>query len=216
VVRPVSRGVPRAPRYSGTPLEAYWPISHKGLSPALAGFSKTVLLSAFGLKAPATPGRSPVWAVPLSLAATDGINVFFFSCRYLDVSVPCVRSVPPMHSAAGGRMLPRPGFPIQKSRDRRLFASFSGLIAGFHVFRRLSMPRHPPYALSNLTTFIDHRGRKLRFAICDLRIGLANHPSPAARSTFPTGRGETVCRHACDMPAISRGLAKKGARQLSP
>lgn len=32
-----------------------------------------------------------VWASPRSLAATDGISIDFFSCRYLDVSVPCVR-----------------------------------------------------------------------------------------------------------------------------
>ena len=32
-----------------------------------------------------------VWAVPLSLAATDGITVVFFSWGYLDVSVPPVR-----------------------------------------------------------------------------------------------------------------------------
>ena len=48
-------------------------------------------------------------------------------------------------------------FLIQKSPDQRLFASFPELIAGYHVFRRLSMPRHPPYTLSSLTTFIDHR-----------------------------------------------------------
>ena len=32
-----------------------------------------------------------VWAVPLSLAATYGITIVFFSCGYLDVSVPRVR-----------------------------------------------------------------------------------------------------------------------------
>ena len=53
---------------------------------------QTVRLTFLQLKASATPGRSPVWAVPISLAATHGINVFLFSCRYLDVSVPCVRS----------------------------------------------------------------------------------------------------------------------------
>ena len=37
---------------------------------------------------PATPARRPVWALPISLAATDGIEVSFFSFRYLDVSVP--------------------------------------------------------------------------------------------------------------------------------
>ena len=31
-----------------------------------------------------------VWAFPRSLAATGGITFVFFSCRYLDVSVPCV------------------------------------------------------------------------------------------------------------------------------
>jgi hypothetical protein len=43
------------------------------------------------------------------------------------------------------------GFPIQKSPDQSLFASSPKLIAGYHVFRRLSLPRHPPCALSHLT-----------------------------------------------------------------
>jgi hypothetical protein len=45
------------------------------------------------------PHRSPttpiclnimVWAIPRSLATTWGIIIIFFSCGYLDVSVPCV------------------------------------------------------------------------------------------------------------------------------
>jgi len=43
---------------------------------------------------PHNPGFTevkPVWAVPLSLAATDGITIVFFSWGYLDVSVPPVR-----------------------------------------------------------------------------------------------------------------------------
>ena len=39
---------------------------------------------------PLTPEYPPVWAPPLSLATTYGIVFTFFSCRYLDVSVPCV------------------------------------------------------------------------------------------------------------------------------
>ena len=35
--------------------------------------------------------RDWVWADPRSLAATYGISVDFFSYRYLDGSVPCVR-----------------------------------------------------------------------------------------------------------------------------
>lgn len=34
-----------------------------------------------------------VWAAPLSLAATDGITLVFFSWGYLDVSVPPVRLI---------------------------------------------------------------------------------------------------------------------------
>ena len=34
-----------------------------------------------------------VWALPLSLAATYGIDFSFFSYRYLDVSVPCVAHI---------------------------------------------------------------------------------------------------------------------------
>ncbi len=121
---------------------------------------QTLRLRLLQLKAPATPGRIPVWAVPRSLAATDGIDVSFFSTRYLDVSGPWVGSAHPMHSdERDGTLLP-PGFPIQKSPDQRLFASFPELIAGYHVFRRLSMPRHPPYTLKSLATFIDHRRRK--------------------------------------------------------
>ena len=32
-----------------------------------------------------------VWAIPISLAATPGITIVFFSCAYLDVSVQRVR-----------------------------------------------------------------------------------------------------------------------------
>ena len=43
----------------------------------------------FALCRSATPGarRLPVWALPVSLAATQGISVDFFSSGYLDVSV---------------------------------------------------------------------------------------------------------------------------------
>ena len=37
--------------------------------------------------------RIPVWALPISLAATLGITVVFFSSGYLDVSVHRVPSV---------------------------------------------------------------------------------------------------------------------------
>ncbi len=66
-------------------------------------------------------------------------------------------ALPALYIQAGVTGLRQPGFPIQKSADQRPFAGFPQLIAGYHVFRRLSMPRHPPSTLSSLTTFTDHR-----------------------------------------------------------
>ena len=43
------------------------------------------------------------------------------------------------------------GFPIGRSPDQSLFSDSPELIAASHVLRRLPAPRHPPYALSNLT-----------------------------------------------------------------
>ena len=43
---------------------------------------------------------------------------------------------------------------IQESRDQRSFDSFPGLIAVFHALHRHLTPRHPPRALSSLTTII--------------------------------------------------------------
>ena len=43
---------------------------------------------------------------------------------------------------------------IRVSRDQRSFVNFPGLFADFHALHRLLMPRHPPCALSSLTTNI--------------------------------------------------------------
>ena len=43
---------------------------------------------------------------------------------------------------------------IRESRDQRLFDGFPGLFAAFHALHRLLTPRHPPHALSSLTTMI--------------------------------------------------------------
>ena len=42
---------------------------------------------------PRTTEVDLVWAVPRSLATTYGITIVFFSCGYLDVSVPPVRHI---------------------------------------------------------------------------------------------------------------------------
>src|ERR1700760_2052056 len=40
------------------------------------------------------------WPGPRSLATTCGVSVDVLSCRYLDVSVPCVRFLHPIYSGA--------------------------------------------------------------------------------------------------------------------
>ncbi len=42
----------------------------------------------------------------------------------------------------------------QEFRDQRLFDSYPELIAAFHALQSRLVPRHPPYALNCLTTFI--------------------------------------------------------------
>ena len=71
-------------------------ISCTGLSPSLAGFPNTVLLSLNNAKcSPTTPNHrsDSVWPLSRSLAATRKITFVFSSCGYLDVSVPRVPSV---------------------------------------------------------------------------------------------------------------------------
>ena len=83
--------------------------------------------------------RIPVWALPVSLAATSGIDVSFSSSGYLDVSVHRV----PLHtllrhtclySVYGYMESVHVGFPIQRSVDQGIFApphGFSQLITSF-------------------------------------------------------------------------------------
>ena len=96
------------------------------------------------VKGPTTPQRktSTVWAIPGSLAATWGIDFSFSSTGYLDVSVHRV----------GHAYLWIQHALIQESRDQRSFVNSPELFADFHALHRLPMPRHPPCALSSLTT----------------------------------------------------------------
>ena len=118
-----------------------------GLSPPVVDLSRSFHSQVdFSCEGPYYPSEetSKVWAVPVSLAATKGIDFSFFSSGYLDVSVHRVS-----HSC-----LCIQHELIQESRDRRLFDNFPWLFAVFHALHRLLTPRHPPYALTCLTTKI--------------------------------------------------------------
>ena len=93
-----------------------------------------------------------VQALPLSLATTQGIDFSFFSCGYLDVSVPHVPLLYTtllMYRQTG--FFPSLSFLIRISMDILDICSSPQLFAAYHVLLRLLVPRHSPYALSSLT-----------------------------------------------------------------
>ena len=77
-----------------------------------------------------TPG---VWAIPISLAATDGIDFSFSSSGYLDVSVHQVVTNQPMYSAGCS----------WESRDHYLFVNSPRLFADFHALHSLNAKASP-------------------------------------------------------------------------
>ena len=94
--------------------------------------------------------RTPVWALPRSLAATCGIDVSFSSSGYLDVSVHRV----PFLKLCIGLRIPEVcsgRFPHSEISGSMDICSSPKLFAAYHVFHRLLVPRHPPYALISIT-----------------------------------------------------------------
>ena len=112
--------------------------------------SRSARLPESGLRSEPRNARIPVWPLPRSLAATCGIDVSFSSSGYLDVSVHRV----PLHALWIGAWMTGvcpAGFPHSEIHGSRDICSSPLLIAAYHVFLRLSVPRHPPCALSCLT-----------------------------------------------------------------
>ena len=66
-----------------------------GFSPSVMSLSRNFSLMSSSKCSPTTPVQhaTQVWALPFSLATTQGIIVIFFSCGYLDVSVLRVGSL---------------------------------------------------------------------------------------------------------------------------
>ena len=96
--------------------------------------------------------RTPVWALSISLAATLEIDGSSSSSGYLDVSVHRV----PFHTLWIGVWMTGvcpAGFPHSEITGSRNICFSPVLIAAYHVFHRLLVPRHPPCALSSLTIF---------------------------------------------------------------
>ena len=134
-------------------------LSLTGLSPSLAGFPKTVLLNLLNQLCGPNPGmhasrfglfrfRSPL--------LTES-HVVFSSSGYLDVSV---HRVPFLKLCIGLRILEvcSSRFPHSEISGSMDICSSPKLFAAYHVFHRLLVPRHPPCALSSLTSSISAAG----------------------------------------------------------
>ena len=95
--------------------------------------------------------RTMVWPLSRSLAATYEIDVSFSSSPYLDVSVQAV----PFHTLWIGVWMTGvcpAGFPHSDIHGSKIICISPWLFAAYHVFLRLSVPRHPPCALFCLTS----------------------------------------------------------------
>ena len=150
MVPPASRRIPRVLRYSGiSSLASLFVYETFTLFDGAFQRSSTKLYSLYADPQP-RKACSSVWALPLSLAATKRIDVSFFSSGYLDVSVPRV----PFHTLLIGVWISEvysDGFPHSEISGSKDICSSPKLIAAYHVFHRLLVPRHPPYALTCLT-----------------------------------------------------------------
>ena len=106
---------------------------------------------------------SSVWAAPISLAATFGIDVSFFSSGYLDVSVPRVPSFALwIHANATG--LPPAGFPHSDLKGSMPACGSPLLFAACHVLLR----RLVPLASTLCSCSLDYKFLRLTFQSASL------------------------------------------------
>ena len=137
MVLPDSDGISRVPPYSGSAQEGT-KFRLQGcylVSRAFPDCSSTPFLGNSHMSVLQPRKASlPVWAVPVSLAATKGIAFAFSSSGYLDVSVPRVCLQYPMDSGIDTAPLRTVGCPIRKSPDQSLLTaprSISVLVPSF-------------------------------------------------------------------------------------
>ncbi len=96
--------------------------------------------------------RSPLLTESRLISFPPGTEMFQFSGVAPDGL--CIQ--PPV--APSGYPV-RPGCPIRRSPDQSLFGGSPELFAAYNVLHRLCTPRHPPYTLSSLTTFMKRCGQ---------------------------------------------------------
>ena len=151
MVPPTSHKVSRVSRYSG--YCRCLPLSNTRLSLSLAGFPKTFLLASDSLLQSMTPERT-----------RSGLGSFHFARRYFGNRVfflflallRCFSSggsldVPILNFSTTYLSMNPGEFPHSEISGSMLICSSPKLIAAYHVFHRLPVPRHSPCALVRLT-----------------------------------------------------------------
>ena len=129
------------------------PFSGTGLSPSLAGFPKTILLTIQNQLCSPNPRVHALWFALFPFRSPllwKSMFLSFFSSGYLDVSV---HRVPFLTLWIGVRMTEvcSAGFPHSDITGSMDICSSPKLFAAYHGFHRLLVPRHPPCALYSLT-----------------------------------------------------------------
>jgi hypothetical protein len=153
VVLPVSHKVPRAPWYSGYrfgPPCFRLQGSHL-LRPRFP--SRLTSMTCSYSRGPTTPVPSlrPVWASPLSLATTQGMQSLSLFLRVHEMfQFPAFPYVPYVFRYVY-RSITRGGFPHSDTPGSKPVCGSPRLFAAYRVLHRLLAPRHPPYALRSLT-----------------------------------------------------------------
>ena len=146
-------------------------LSCTGLSPSVAGFPKTFPLESLNQLRGPNPGMHArrFGLFPFRSPLLWKSHVVFFSSGYLDVSVHrvpdawlCIH-----HTSLEVHSSRFPHSEISGSKD---ICSSPKLFAAYHVFHRLLVPRHPPCALSSLTSSISTAGT------ASIRRCIALHP----------------------------------------
>ena len=134
-------------------------LSLTGLSPSLAGFPKTILLDLLNQFRGPNPGVHALrfGLFPFRSPLLWKSHVVFSSSGYLDVSV---HRVPLLTLWIGVRITEDCSvrFPHSEISGSMDICSSPKLFAAYHVFHRLLVPRHPPYALISITNSTSSHG----------------------------------------------------------
>ncbi len=124
--------------------------------------------------------RSPLLAESRLISFPPGTEMFQFPGF-----APRSLCIQPRVAPAGCPVAP--GCPIRRSPDQNVFGRSPELIAAYRVLHRLCAPRHPPYTLNDLTTFMNRCGQDVPFSTERERSPRRPAPStapPATDSSF--------------------------------